>query len=71
MFQPAAKSHRPALDHITLRVVILVAVQVRRIQKIEHFPDLIFRHIIEPQKGAVQMDIAGYRNNGIHHKKSS
>ena len=69
MLQPAAKGHRPALDYITLRVVILVAVQVCRIQKIEHFPDLILRHVIEPQKGAVQMDVAGYRNNGIHHRK--
>ena len=34
-FQPSAKSDRSALDHTAVRVIILVAVQVCRIQKIE------------------------------------
>ena len=37
MIQPAAESYRAALDHIRLRVVEAIAVQVGGIQKIEHF----------------------------------
>ncbi len=51
-FQPSAKSDRSALDHTAVRVIILIAVQVCRIQKIEHFPDFIFRHVVKPQKAS-------------------
>ena len=68
---PSAKSDRSALDHTAVRVIILIAVQVCRIQKIEHFPDFIFRHVIKPQKRAVKMDIAGNGNHGIYHKIKS
>ena len=70
-FQPAAEGNRTAFNHMYFRVIVRIAVQICRIQKIQHFPDFIFRHVIKPQQGAVQMHITRNRHNGIYHKKSS
>lgn len=42
MIQPAAEGHRAALDHMRLRVVEAVAVQVCGIQKVEHWKGVPF-----------------------------
>ena len=51
--KPQGECNRAALNKTPFRVIAAVAVHVCRVQKIQHFLDLVFRHVIKAKKRPV------------------
>jgi hypothetical protein len=58
--EPIGEQRRTALHNAYLRVIIAEAIEVRGVEHIQHFLDLVFGRMIKPQQRAVKMYISGY-----------
>jgi hypothetical protein len=59
VFETKGKNCRSALNDCNIRVIVPEAVKVGGVQRIQHFLDLVLRHIVKAEQRAVQMNIAG------------